>query len=53
MSTKEFTAMASTKRNEDAMEAALTALAVLDIEVVDRCPVAGCPICDRPLAIAA
>lgn len=33
--------------------AALAALEILDIEVVDRCPSAECPLCGPALPIAA
>ncbi len=33
--------------------AAVTALAILAIDVVDRCPTADCPLCGSALPIAA
>ncbi len=35
------------------VSAALAALAILDVEVVDRCPSADCPLCGPALPIAA
>lgn len=37
----------------DAMAAALVALAILDIEEIDRCPVANCPLCAEAARVAA
>lgn len=37
----------------DVMAAALIALAILDVEAVDRCPVVGCTVCDSVARVAA
>jgi hypothetical protein len=39
--------------SESAVSAALQALAMLEVEIVDRCPSAECPLCGPALPIAA
>ncbi|MBI5157234.1 MAG: hypothetical protein HZA58_04385 [Acidimicrobiia bacterium] len=50
MSTKTTT---SRSEGDAAVAAALAALEILDVETVDRCPSADCPLCGPALPIAA
>lgn len=53
MSTKTIKTTTARPKGDAAVAAALAALEILDVEVVDRCPSAHCPLCGPALPIAA